>query len=46
MTLMLPLFALFLFVGLTTRTMTKRIYMRIVMVIWLVALYYYLTNVL
>ncbi len=43
MKLMLPLVAMFIFMGLTQTTVTRRAYWRMLVVILVVALYYFFT---
>lgn len=43
MTLILPLLGLFMFIGLTQTSLTRRIYIRMLVVILSVLLYYYVT---
>lgn len=44
MSLMLPLIALFILIGLTQSAITRRIYVRAIIVIVLVSLYFYFTS--
>lgn len=43
MKLMLPLIAMFVFIGLTQATLTRKIYLRMAVVILVTLLYYYFT---
>ena len=43
MKLMLPLIAMFIFIGLSQKTLTRQIYLRMAFVVLLTLLYYYFT---